>query len=144
MLRTRIVLAGVAVVSLATLGMAASPFHEPAEPAIAASTPDAVQDSRQEEDVVTIGGDVKPPKKIKHVNPVYPPEAKEAGIEGVVVIETIIDKQGKVAHAEVVRSVPELDQAALDAVRQWEFEPSYVRGKAVSVRMTVTINFTLD
>lgn len=95
------------------------------------------------DDVVTIGGDVKPPKKIKHVSPAYPPEAKEAGIQGVVILEAVIDKHGKVAGADVVKAIPELDQAAIDAVLQWEFEPTYIKGKAVAVRMTVTVNFTL-
>lgn len=96
--------------------------------------PAASAKQEQAEDVVKIGGDVKPPVKTKHVNPVYPEDAKEAGIEGVVIIEAVINKQGKVAQAKVIRSVPELDQAALDAVLQWEFEPTYVKGKAVSVR----------
>jgi len=55
----------------------------------------------------------------------------------------IVDRQAQVANAKVIRSIPELDQAALDAVLQWEFEPTSLKGKAVSVRMTVTINFTL-
>lgn len=56
-------------------------------------------------------------------------------VEGVGVIEAVIVRDGKVANAHVVRSVPELDQAALDAVLQWEFEPTYVKGKAVRVNL---------
>ena len=148
MSRTRLFAAGASVAfslaGFAAAGAAAFPFHAPADPAITTPAPDlALQDSGQADEPVRIGGDVKPPKKIKHVDPVYPPEAKEAGIEGIVIIDAIVDKEGKVGHAEVVRSVPELDQAALDAVLQWEFEPTYIKGKAVSVRFTVTINFTL-
>lgn len=122
-----------AVVGFATLDASAPTMLSPA----------GIGQAQQEDDIVRIGGDVKPPKKTKHVNPVYPEGAREAGIEGVVILETVIDKEGKVAHAEVVKSVPELDQAALDAVLQWEFEPTYVDGKKVRVRMTVTVNFTL-
>jgi TonB family protein len=145
----------VALSAIAVVGASAFPLYStslPAPPAVMTTAgptssfalPAAVrQQSSQEDDVVRVGGDVKPPVKTKHVSPVYPEDAKEAGIQGVVVIEAVINKQGKVATATVIRSIPELDQAALDAVLQWEFEPTYVSGKAVSVRMTVTINFTL-
>lgn len=144
-------LAAAAVVGgAAVLGAAVFPLYSAPAPDASARTPAvatkafpvAAQQS-SDDDVVRIGGDVKPPKKIKHVSPVYPPDAKEAGIEGIVILEAVIDKEGKVARADIVRSIPELDQAALDAVLQWEFEPTYIKGKAVAVRMTVTINFTL-
>ncbi len=91
---------------------------------------------------VRVGGNVKPPVKIKDVQPVYPAIAKNAKIGGVVVIEATIGADGKVADTKVLRSVPLLDQAALDAVKQWEYQPSTQNGKPVPVVMTVTVNFT--
>ncbi len=91
---------------------------------------------------VRIGGQVKTPTKIKDVRPVYPAIAKSARVSGVVTIEATIGADGKVIDAKVVRSVPLLDQAALDAVRQWEYTPTLLNGVPVPVVMTVTINFT--
>jgi protein TonB len=83
------------------------------------------------------------PTKIRNVNPVYPQIAQSARIQGTVVIEATIDREGKVSEARVLRSVPLLDQAALDAVRQWEYTPTLLNGEPVPVIMTVTVNFTL-
>ena len=58
--------------------------------------------------------------------------------------QATIDEQGRVAEARILRSIPLLDQAALDAVKQWEYTPTTVDGKAVPVIMTVTVNFTLN
>ena len=91
---------------------------------------------------VRVGGQIRPPTKIKDVRPVYPAIAKEARVGGVVTIEATIGADGKVEDAKVVRSVPLLDQAALDAVRQWEYSPSLLNGVPVPVVMTITINFT--
>ena len=91
---------------------------------------------------VRIGGQIKPPLKIKDVKPVYPAIAQSARVAGVVTIEATIGPDGKVIDAKVVRSVPLLDQAALDAVRQWEYRPTLLNGVPVPVLVTVTINFT--
>jgi protein TonB len=63
-------------------------------------------------------------------------------VQGVVIIEATIDPQGLVSDARVLRGVPLLDQAAVDAVSQWEFQPTLVNGTPVPVIMTVTVNFT--
>jgi len=89
-----------------------------------------------------IGGQVRPPVRVKEVAPVYPAMAKSAQVQGDVVIEATIDEAGKVADARVVKSVPLLDQAALDAVRQWEYRPSLLNGVPTPVVMTVTVKFT--
>jgi len=83
------------------------------------------------------------PKKIRHVQPVYPPEAQEQGIRGIVILELVLDTQGRVSAVSIIRSVPGLDEAALAAARQWEYEVTKVEGKPVSVRLTVPITFTL-
>ena len=92
---------------------------------------------------IRVGGDVKEPKKIKDVKPVYPEIAQASKVQGIVIMEVIIGKDGTVVDARVLRSVPLLDQAALDAVRQWEFTPTYLNNVPVEVVMTVTVNFTL-
>jgi TonB family protein len=91
---------------------------------------------------VRIGGQIKAPNKIKDVKPVYPAIARSANVAGVVTIEATIGPDGKVMDAKVVRSIPLLDQAALDAVRQWEYAPTLLNGVPVPVLVTVTINFT--
>jgi protein TonB len=77
------------------------------------------------------------------VRPAYPTDAKDAGIQGVVIIEVRIDEQGRVDDARVLRSIAELDEAALDAVRQWEFQPTLMNGVPTPVIMVVTIQFSL-
>jgi len=93
---------------------------------------------------VRVGGDIKEPKKIKDVKPVYPQIAQTAKIQGIVIIEATIGKDGSVKDAKVLRSQAMLDQAALDAVRQWKFTPTLLNGQPVEVIMTVTVNFTLN
>ena len=88
---------------------------------------------------VRVGGQIKAPTKIKDVKPVYPAIARSARVAGVVTIEATIGADGKVIDAKVVRSVPLLDQAALDAVRQWEYTPTLLNGVPVPVVVTVTI-----
>lgn len=89
------------------------------------------------------GGRIMPPNKIKDVAPVYPAIAKSAGVSGTVTIEATIGTDGKVVDAVVVRSSsPLLDQAALDAVQQWEYLPTMLNGVPVPITVTVTINFT--
>jgi TonB family protein len=89
-------------------------------------------------------GGVPPPQKTKDVRPVYPRDAQAARISGVVVIEATIGEDGKVRDAVVLRSIPLLDQASIDAVRQWEFTPTTMNGKPVPVIMTVTVNFSIQ
>jgi len=91
-----------------------------------------------------VGGGIKPPTRVVHVNPVYPPDAKEAKVQGVVILEVLIGTDGKVEQAKILRSIPMLNQAAIDAVRQWEFTPTSVNGEPKKVIMTVTVNFTLQ
>lgn len=95
-------------------------------------------------DPVRVGGNIPPPQRIKEVKPAYPLEAQQARATGVVIIEAIIGEDGKVRDAVIKRSIPLLDKAALDAVRQWEYTPTIVNGKAVPVIMTVTVNFWIE
>ncbi|MGH9383810.1 MAG: energy transducer TonB, partial [Vicinamibacterales bacterium] len=90
---------------------------------------------------VRVGGQIRPPTKIKDVRPVYPAVARSARVSGAVVIEATIGADGKVIDAKVVKSIPLLDQAALDAVQQWEYTPTLLNGVPVPIIITVTINF---
>ena len=84
------------------------------------------------------------PRKTVDVRPIYPDIARMARKEGTVVMEAVLDPSGHVTQLRVIRSVPMLDEAALDAVRQWRYTPSLYGGRPVSVLMTITIRFTLQ
>jgi len=90
-----------------------------------------------------VGGVIKAPQRVKDAQAIYPPDAMAAKIQGVVRVEALIDPSGRVSHTRVIESVPELDQAALDAVQQWEFTPTLLNGVAQPVFVTMTVNFTL-
>jgi protein TonB len=92
---------------------------------------------------VRVGGTIREPVKIRHVAPAYPADARAAGVQGIVIIEALIGTDGTVIAAKVLRSVPMLDDAALEAVRQWRYTPTLLNGEPVEVRMTVTVNFRL-
>jgi len=100
--------------------------------------------AQTQQQAVRVGGNIPPPVKIKDVRPVYPAEAQQSRVSGVVILEATIGEDGKVRDAVVKRSIPLLDQAALNAVRQWEYTPTIVNGTAVPVIMTVTVNFTIQ
>jgi len=88
-------------------------------------------------------GEIKPPKLIKMVQPVYPEIARKAGVEGIVILEVTTDQSGRVANVRVLKSVPLLDQAAIEAVKQWLYEPIVIDGKPRPIVFTVTVNFQL-
>jgi protein TonB len=90
-----------------------------------------------------VGGNIRPPEKTVNVSPQYPPEAKAARVGGVVIMDILIGPDGRVADAEVIRSIPLLDDAALTAVNQWEYRPTLLNGVAVPIATTVTMNFFL-
>jgi len=90
-----------------------------------------------------VGGDIKPPRKIVDVAPVYPPLARAARVEGIVILEAVIAEDGSVRDVRVLRSVQLLDDAAADAVRQWRFTPTLLNGQPVPVVMTITVAFKL-
>ena len=95
---------------------------------------------------VRVGGNIRPPTKLKDVKPVYPASMRDAGREGVVPIEAMIGQDGKVVNARVLTAQvhPDFVVAALDAVRKWEFAPTLLNGKPVSVVMNVSVTFSLE
>lgn len=100
-------------------------------------TPPGVPDKNG---VYRVGGGITPPRRFG--NAAYPPDALAAGVDGTVVAEILVNDAGIVSDARVLKSVPPLDEAALKAVREWRYDPTIVDGKAVPVRMTVTVSFT--
>jgi protein TonB len=103
-----------------------------AEPAASNDTP------------LQVGRDVKAPKKLKDVRPSFPSSAMAARVQGTVIMDITIGPDGRVHSTQLIKSVPLLDTAALEAVRQWEYAPTTVDGKAVAVLMTVTVHFSLQ
>jgi protein TonB len=91
---------------------------------------------------VRVGGSIRPPTRTHVVEPAYPQAARAAGVQGVVILEIVIGADGAVSNARVLRSIPLLDQAALDAVRQWRYEPTLLNGVPTPVVMTATVNFS--
>jgi protein TonB len=90
-------------------------------------------------------GRIREPKKIKDVHPIYPDSAKQARLQGLVILECLIGPDGKVRFARILRgTAPVLDAAALQAVRQWEYTPTLLDGRPMPVFMTVTVNFRLS
>jgi protein TonB len=93
---------------------------------------------------VRLHSGIRAPQRVVYVTPVYPPAARLARVDGMVIIEATIDERGNVARAQLLRSIPLLDEAALTAVRQWKFTPTLLNGVAVPIVMTVTVNFKLE
>lgn len=95
---------------------------------------------------IHVGGDMNPPEKIHAPQPQYTEIARKARIQGVVIVQAIIDKQGNVTSVKLLKGLPMgLDQAALDAIKQWKFEPATLAdGRPVAVYYTLTVNFQLQ
>jgi protein TonB len=81
---------------------------------------------------------------IDPVAPVYPPLARAARVQGVVVMQALIDKQGNIADLQVVSGHELLQGAALDAVKQWRYRPVLLNGQPVDVVTQITVNFTMQ
>jgi periplasmic protein TonB len=97
------------------------------------------------EEPLRVGGEVKEPIEISRVKPQYPEAARKARMQGVVILEAIITKDGNVESVRVLRGLnPLLDNAAMRAVQQWKYKPATFNGRAVPVYLTVTVTFTLQ
>ena len=93
---------------------------------------------------VRVGGEIKEPKKVKNVEPIYPPIAQQAKIQGYVIIEATIGKDGRIKDAKVLGGQAMLQEAALAAVKQWQYTPTLLNGLPVEVIMNVTVHFKLN
>jgi TonB family protein len=96
-----------------------------------------------EKGAVRAVGEIKPPRIVNLVEPVYPEKARQAQVEGVVILEARTDEKGNVEDARVLRSIPILDQAAIDAVKKWKYEPMIINGKPQKIVFTVTVRFMM-
>ena len=88
-----------------------------------------------------VGNAIRSPTKLVDVRPVMPEIAQQANVRGVVIVELTVDPAGNVAGARVLRSIPLLDAAALEAVKQWKYAPTVFNGVPVSLVITATVNF---
>jgi TonB family protein len=93
---------------------------------------------------ITDSADLKEPKLLRQIKPVYPEEAIRANIEGTVVLGITIGDNGLVSEVKVLESVPGLDQAAIDAVKEWQYSGAWIGGEPVHYTTTVTFKFSLN
>lgn len=93
---------------------------------------------------VRVGGRVREPRLVNRVDPVYPALAKQTHLQGVVIIDAVLDEQGNVVEAKVTSGPPLLMQAALDAVRRWKYEPTYLNVQLHRDWLIVTVTFKLN
>src|SRR5262245_48216057 len=102
--------------------------------------PDAKTEAKQ---AVRVGGLIKEPKRLKHVDPVYSEMARKARVQGMVILEFTIDPTGHVGDVHVLRGLPMVEEAAVEAVRQWVYAPTLLDGVPIPVVMAVTLHFGL-
>ena len=88
---------------------------------------------------VRVGGRVREPRLTTRVDPTYPPLARQTHMQGTVVIDAIVDEQGNVVEAKIVSGPPLLIGSALEAVRKWKYEPTYLNDQPVPVQLNVTV-----
>ena len=93
---------------------------------------------------IRVGGHVRPPRLLLKVSPVYPPLARQTRVQGIVSIDAVIDTEGNVVEMSVVSGHPLLISAALDAVKNWKYEPTYLNDQAVAVQLIVSVTFQLE
>ncbi len=92
-----------------------------------------------------VGGEIQAPEKLVHVNPMYPELARRARLSGIVILEATIDREGNVVNVNVLRGLGlGLDEAAVNAVSEWKYTPTFYNGRPVEVLMTVTVQFQLQ
>jgi TonB family protein len=103
------------------------------------------QEKPAEDEALRVGEGVSRPEKISGAPPVYTEMARKAGVNGTVILESIIDEQGDVTNVRVLQGLPMgLDQAAVEAVRTWKFKPAMFEGRPVKVYYTLTVNFKVE
>ena len=94
--------------------------------------------------IVRVGPGIREPRRVAGGPPEYPLIARNARVQGTVILEAVINDRGTIERVRVLRSVPLLDAAAIAAVQNWRYTPTLLNGAPVSVLMTITINFTLQ
>jgi len=92
---------------------------------------------------IRVGGSEQQNKLVKKIAPVYPAEAKAKGLQGTVKLQAVIDKEGKVKEVKVLSGPEELVPPSVEAVKQWEYQPTLLNGDPVEVMTDITVNYTL-
>jgi protein TonB len=123
-----------------TLGGVLGGILSPAARPIAPPPPKPMKSNRR----LMVGGNVQAPRLMLKIQPSYPPLARETRTQGVVVVDCVIDEHGNVTQVKLVSGHPLLIRAALDAVRQWKYQPTRLNGVPVAVEMKVTVNFRME
>jgi protein TonB len=92
-----------------------------------------------------VGGDIQAPERIHYISPEYPELARRARLGGIVILQATIDREGAVTEVEILRGLGlGLDEAAVKAVSQWQYTPTFYNGRPVEILLTVTVQFTLQ
>jgi protein TonB len=112
----------------------------PAVPEMQTFVAEPVQEQETQQPI-RVGGAVGAPTRTKYVAPVYPERAADANVSGIVIAEAVVDPAGRVVNVKVLKSIPLLDEAAIRAIEQWEYTPTTMNGKPVSLVLTVTVRF---
>jgi protein TonB len=126
------------LVAVGGTGVPTDAFDLVGDPVVAPPQPSQVR-----KHPVPVGGVVRPPTRVVYVQPIYPPLALAARVEGTVILQAVIDEKGSVREVRVLRGQPLLNDAAIHAVGQWTFTPTQLNGTVVPVVMTVTVAFSL-
>lgn len=139
---------GKLVSSRASLRRSAAAIAREAPPDVTAVASNAAPDAAQgilaaSSKIPFLGGRLKEPQLVSKVPPIYPPAARQIHLEGSVVIRALIDTTGKLTNLRVVSGPPLLQNAALDSVRQWKYQPRYLDDKPIPAEMLITVEFHL-
>jgi protein TonB len=126
------------------LGLIGDLIRLPAPKPAAAVTEETVSAPKPTVERIKVGGAVQAAKIRKQVLPIYPPLAHKARISGTVVLEGIINREGQIEQLRALSGHPLLVQAALDAVRQWLYEPTRLNGNSVEVLAPIEVHFRLS
>jgi protein TonB len=118
------------------LGPPGIPMPRPPSPPLVEARPAA--------QILRVGQGIREPKRIAGAPPEYPAFARASHVQGVVMLEAVINERGAIERVKVLKSVPLLDAAAIAAVKEWRYTPTLLNGVPISVLMTITINFTLQ
>ena len=94
--------------------------------------------------ILRVGLGIREPRRIAGAPPEYPTFARNSRVQGVVILEAVINERGAIERVKVLKSVPLLDAAAIAAVKEWRYTPTLLNGVPISVLMTITMNFTLQ
>ncbi len=105
---------------------------------------ETIVDIPSEVQPVRVGGNIKPPAKIRDVRPVYPSEARPARAQGIVILDLVLNADGSVRDVKVLRSISLLDSAAVETAKQWVYAPTEINGVRVPVVLTETVQFNFE